>query len=88
MIDNFFYFDWRSKVDVGVYEFRKWLQSVRPFFCSKCAVKKSLIKQTAQFERELDRALSDGRDEDASAAYEVLIAIKMQLCDFPEAGKK
>ncbi len=88
MFDTYFFFNWRLKVEARRHELRKWLQSVRPVFRSKCAPKTNVIAHVAQLERVRDQAGFEGRDKDASAAHDELTAIKMELCGFPEAGKK
>ncbi|MDF1706917.1 MAG: hypothetical protein P1U72_02365 [Paracoccaceae bacterium] len=88
MLDRFDLFVCRLKVEARLHEFRKWLHSVRHVFLSKCATKANVNAKVAQLERKRDQAGFEGRDEDASAAHDELTAIKMQLCGFPEAGKK
>ena len=73
-------FDWDFKLEARIYEFRKRMRSKR-------AIEADWIKEAAKFEQELDQAYSDGRDEDAGAAHDKWVAIKMQLDDFPGAGK-
>lgn len=88
MFDTYILFNWRLKVEARLHEFRKWLQNVRPLFRSKRVIEARLTKQATELELEVNQALFEGRDEDATAAYDKLNEIKMQLVDFPKVSKK
>ena len=81
MFEMYDFFDWDFKLEGRIHALRKRMRSKR-------AIEADLINEAAKFEQELDKACSDDRDEDAAAAHNQLIAIKMQLCGFPEARKK
>ena len=81
MLEVYDPFDWDFKLQARIHEFRKRMRSKR-------AIEADLMKQAAQLKQEVTQALSEGRDEDAYAAHCELTAINMQLCGFPEAGKK